>query len=278
MRDPCIVPENGIYYMYGTGWVCYKNSSGSLTGPWKKLGVVVSVPNDAINNHWAPEVHKYNGAYYMFTTYMSKKSGKRGCSVFRSEKPEGPFVEISDGHVTPKNQHAIDGTLFIDEEGQPWMVFVREWVGTEDGIGRMVAAKMSPDLTKLITEPIELFRADDPVWAKRGITDGPWMYRCVGGELLMIWSNFDDYGYCVGIARSDNGKIDGKWTQDEKQLYSGSMGELEGGHGMVFTSFEGQKYFSFHSPNQKVGKRKETPVFLPIREENATLVWDLSNE
>ena len=34
LRDPCIVVENGVYYAYGTGWVCYKNTSGSLAGDW----------------------------------------------------------------------------------------------------------------------------------------------------------------------------------------------------------------------------------------------------
>lgn len=275
LRDPFVVPENGVYYMYGTEWVCYKNTSGSLKGPWKKLGVVVSVPKDAVDNHWAPEVHKYNGAYYMFTTYLSNKTKKRGCAIFRSDKPEGPFVMISDGHITPKEWHSIDGTFFVDEEGQPWMVFVHEWIGNEDKIGEMVAAKMSPDLTKLISEPIKLFRADEPKWAVRGINDGPFMYRCKNGDLLMLWSNFDTDGYCVGIAKSDNGRLDGKWIHEEKQFYSGSMGEYEGGHGMVFTGFDGKMYFSFHSPNQKTNGRKETPVFLAIREENGTLVWDV---
>ena len=274
LRDPFILTENGVYYMYGTGWVCYKNTSGSLTGPWENLGVVVSVPEDAVKDLWAPEVHKYNGEYYMFTTYMSKKRGKRGCAVFRSSKPEGPFAEISNGHVTPNDWYAIDGTFYVDDEGQPWMIFVREWVGTKDKIGRMVAAKMSPDLTHLTSEPVELFRADDPIWAARGITDGPFLYRTESGELLMTWSNFDSHGYCVGIARSDNGRPDGKWTQEDKQLYSATMGKYEGGHGMIFTSLEGKLYFSFHAPNHRVGRRKETPVFIPLRKENGTLIWD----
>ena len=34
LRDPFIVLENGVYYAYGTGWVYYKNSSGSLESGW----------------------------------------------------------------------------------------------------------------------------------------------------------------------------------------------------------------------------------------------------
>ena len=101
------------------------------------------------------------------------------------------------------------------------------------------------------------------------------MYKCENGELIMIWSNFSDEGYCVGIARSDNGKVDGKWSQDDKLLYSKSMtGEYDGGHGMIFYSITGQMYLSIHSPNNAGDGRKETPVFIAIREENGTLVWD----
>ena len=69
LRDPFIVIENGVYYAYGTGWRCYRNTSGSLAGDWEDLGVVVEVPADAVDCHWAPEVHRYDGAFYMFTTY-----------------------------------------------------------------------------------------------------------------------------------------------------------------------------------------------------------------
>ena len=274
LRDPCIVVHDGTYYAYGTGWVAYKNTSGQLGGEWKSLGRVVTVPEDAIDNYWAPEVHKYNGEFYMFTTYKSAKTGHRGCSIFRSSTPEGPFVEISNGHATPADWDSIDATLYIDEEGQPWMIFVHEWTSTDDGIGRMAAAKMSADLTELVSEPIELFRADDSSWTNRQVTDGCWLYKCENGELIMIWSNFAADGYCVGIARSDNGRIDGNWSQDDTLLYSKTMqGEYDGGHGMIFTSLNGQMYLSIHSPNNASDGRSETPVFIAIREQNGTLVW-----
>ena len=275
LRDPYILLDDGTYYAYGTGWVCYMNTTGRLDGEWVSLGKVVSTPSDAINDYWAPEVYKYNGKYYMFTTYRSQTTGHRGCSVFCAEQPQGPFYEISDGHITPHDWDAIDGTLYIDEEDQPWMVFVHEWTCTEDGVGRMVAAKMSDDLKALISEPIELFRADDPSWSAFVVTDGCYMYHCESGELIMIWSNLDAHGYCVGIARSDNGRLDGNWTHDEELLYSKSMTrKYDGGHGMIFNSIGGQLYLAIHSPNNPDGDRMERPIFVAIREENGTLVWD----
>ena len=276
LRDPCILVVDGVYYAYGTGWVCWKNTSGDLATGWKSLGMVAQVPPHADTNYWAPEVHFYNGAYYMFTTYHSTETGHRGCTIMKSDSPEGPFAEITDGHITPRDWDAIDGTLYVDPDGQPWMIFVHEWTSTDDGVGRMAAARLSADLTHFVSEPVELFRADDPSWAKNKVTDGCWMYRCADGQLLMLWSNWDSAGYCVGIARSADGRVDGEWTQDKKLLYSKSMtGEYDGGHGMLFTDTDGQMYLSIHSPNSSSAGRKETPVFIPVREENGTLIWDI---
>lgn len=278
LRDPCILNEGGTYYAYGTGWVCYKNTSGSLEGPWESLGAVASVadPHTDGGSHWAPEVHRYGGAYYMFTTYFSKLTGHRGCTVMRSKSPEGPFTEITGGHITPASWDSIDGTLYVDPEGQPWMVFVHEWTCMPDRVGTFAAAKLSTDLTRLISEPFELFRADEPAWAAMGVTDGCWLHTAQNGDLLMVWSNFDADGYVVAVARSSNGRLDGRWLHEDTLLFSKSQngGLYDGGHAMIFTAADGQTYLSFHSPNAPVGARHERPVFLAIREENGKLVWD----
>ena len=153
------------------------------------------------------------------------------------------------------------------------MAFVHEWVTTDDNVGRMAIAKLSDDLTHFISEPIELFRADAPVWARNGVTDGCFMYKTKDNQLLMLWSNFCEQGYCVGIARSKNGKIDGEWVQDDNLLFSREIsGQYDGGHGMIFTDFNGQMYLSIHSPNSPAGDRLEKPVLIALSEENGTVV------
>ena len=294
IRDPFILVdrENQCYYMYGTtalevGSLDAKNTFSvyrstdleNFEGP-KVIFDGGKIGFWADRDFWAPEVHKYNGAYYMFTTYYSSKTNHRGCTILKSDSPEGPFREITNGHITPHDWDSIDGTFYVDPDGQPWMIFVHEWTSTDDGIGRMAAAKLSDDLTRFISEPVELFRADDPSWAKAQVTDGCWMYRCADGQLLMLWSNSDSAGYCVGIARSADGRVDGEWTQDRDLLYSKNMtGRYDGGHGMLFTDTDGQMYLSIHSPNNSSAGRKETPVFIRVRETaDSRLVWDLQGE
>lgn len=277
LRDPCIlVGDDGSYYAYGTGWKYYKNTSGSLRGAWSGPYDCVNVPADAGADFWAPEVHRYGGKYYMITTYRSKATGHRGCTVLRADDPAGPFTVISDGHITPKDWDSIDGTLTVDTHGQPWLVFVHEWTSTPDGVGRMAAAKLSEDLTHFISEPVELFTARAPSWAKNNVTDGCWMTRTSDGKLWMLWSNWDSKGYCVGLAYSENGEVDGKWKQTSRRLYSaGLTGGYDGGHGMLFTDTDGQTYLALHSPNSASAGRAETPVFIPIKEFAGSLVWDV---
>ena len=288
LRDPFLLMENDTYYLYGTfrisdchdtDWVCYKNISGSLEGEWKPIDKPLYVrPENAETNFWAPEVHKYNGFYYMFASYYSSLTKHRGVSVLKSDNPEGPFVEITNGHITSADWDAIDGTFYVDEEGQPWMIFVHEWTCTNDGVGRMAAAKLSGDLTRFISEPIELFRADDPIWATNIVTDGCFMHKTKDNQLLMIWSNRCEYGYCVGIARSENGKIDGEWMQDDKLLFSRQKsGIYDGGHGMIFIDKDKQMYLVIHSPNGPIGERNEEAVFIPVCEKNGTLIWKKTN-
>lgn len=286
LRDPFVLVEDDAYYVYGTGvenndwsntvWACYKNDSGRLDGEWKKTEkLVYELPKQAEKNRWAPEVHKYKGFYYMFATYYSSVTEHRGCTILKAESPEGPFIEITDGYVTPKEWNSIDATFYVDEDEQPWIIFVHEWTHTDDGIGRMAAAKLSDDLTHLVSEPIELFRADSPSWTDHKVTDGCFMYKTKDGQLLMIWSNFCESGYCVGIARSKNGKVDGEWIQDDKLLFSKEMtGKYDGGHGMIFKDKDGQMYLSVHSPNDSTEESGEKTIFVPIHEENGTLVCD----
>ncbi len=276
LRDPYIVVVDGVYYAYGTGWQCYVNRSGRLDGEWVKSEVspTVVVPEDFVKQNWAPEVHVVNGKYYMFTTYFSSKTQHRGCSVFCSATPEGPFVQISDGHFTPADWDCIDATLYIDPDGQPWSIFVHEWTCRPDHVGLMSVAKMSDDLTRLVSKPVDLFRADDAPWATAGVTDGCFMHRTAGGKLLMIWSNFAADGYCVGIAESENGRPDGRWVQHECRLYGKTDAgyPYDGGHGMLFTDVDGQTYLSMHSPNDPVGERDTTMVFLQIKEQDDDLI------
>lgn len=280
IRDPCILVYGQKYFMYGTGaatkagYGCYVSEDlENWAGPVNVFEADNESGFDGIGDYWAPECYHYNGYFYIFATYKSGTTSHRGVSIMRSESPLGPFTEITDGHITPDDWDAIDGTLYIDKKGEPWMIFVHEWTSMPDQIGDMSYAKLSEDLTHFTTEPVRMFKADDPFWTANRVTDGPCPYRTSDGSLIMIWSNnIIKSGYSVGIARSSNGEIDGEWTHDTFPLYvKGKYHELDGGHGMIFESLEGKLMLSIHSPNSSDEGNMTHAVFYELEDTGRTI-------
>lgn len=280
IRDPFVVPvaAERRYYLFGTSvpeaWAApatgldYYTSSDlrHWEGPFPAFRPPAGFWSD--RNYWAPEVHAYRGRYYLFASFKAE-GVCRGTQVLAADGPGGPFVPISDGPVTPRDWESLDGTLYVDADGQPWIVFCHEWVQVGDG--EICALRLSDDLTAAIEPPHLLFRASEAPWVReinskgrRGyVTDGPWLHRLASGDLLMLWSSFSAGGYTVGVARSASGDILGPWQQLPEPLYAD-----DGGHCMVFRDFDGQLWLSLHRPN---GSPNERPLFLPLREGETSL-------
>lgn len=272
IRDPFIVTYEEKYYLYGTrGETAWGVASGldvyvsDDLENWSGAHECFSVPENfwADKEIWAPEVHFYNGKFYMFVTFRSEERD-RATQILRSNSPMGPFLPFTDDAITPVGWRCLDGTFYVDKKGDPYIVFCREWQQVVDG--EIHAMKLTKDLSAAAGEPFLLFKASQPDWADKTretfITDGPFMYRTKCGRLLMIWSTFTQSGYVQAIACSDNGEIDGKWYNEELLF------EKDGGHGMIFDDLEGKKHLVLHSPNQNPYER---PVMFDICEENGTL-------
>ena len=273
IRDPFILPYDGKYYLYGTrgktAWVAAEGLDVYVSNDletWSEPHECFSVPENFWANKeiWAPEVHVYNGSFYMFVSLRSDER-KRATQILKSESPLGPFLPFTDGAITPADWTCLDGTFYVDKNGDPYIIFCHEWVEVTDG--EIHAMKLTCDLTAPAGEPFLLFRASEPDWADKTrdkfITDGPFMYRTECGKLLMIWSTFTPTGYVQAIACSDNGEIDGNWYH-EKPLF-----EDNGGHGMIFEDYNGAKHLVLHSPNENPLER---PVLFDIAEENGNLI------
>lgn len=272
IRDPFVLPHEGKYYLYGTrGATAWTKATGldvyvsDDLENWSDPHECFAVPENFWANKevWAPEVHVYNGVFYMFVSLKSD-SRPRGTQILKSDSPMGPFLPFTDDAITPKEWECLDGTFYVDQNGDPYIVFCHEWVQVKDG--EICAMKLNEDLSAPVGKPFILFTASQPDWADKTrdsfVTDGPFMHRTAEGRLLMIWSTFTKKGYVQAVACSDNGEIDGKWLNDNL------MFEENGGHGMIFEDFSGKKYLILHSPNENPLER---PVMFEIKEENGTL-------
>ncbi|MBQ3079895.1 MAG: family 43 glycosylhydrolase [Clostridia bacterium] len=277
IRDPFVLTDGGKYYLYGTrGATCWGTANGFDVYVSDNLenwdGPFVCFENDgsfwADRNYWAPEVHVYKGAYYMFASFKNE-TVRRGTAILKAETPMGPFVPHSNGCITPKDWECLDGTFYVDKKGTPYMVFCHEWV--QAGDGEVDAVKLTNDLTAPDGEPRLLFHASDAAWCKvmhhssgvsGCVTDGPFMWRCEDGSLLCLWASFSEGGYTQAVALSDNGDIDGNFTQIDPLFMD------DGGHGMVFKGLDGKLYLTLHSPNAHL---EERPYFYEIFERNGRL-------
>ena len=95
-------------------------------------------------NYWAPECHVYQGKYYLFATFFDTTANLRGTTILVADQHNGPFTEHAIGRITPQEWGALDGTLYIDRQGNPWMVFCHEW--TQIGDGTVEALPLQKDL------------------------------------------------------------------------------------------------------------------------------------
>ena len=274
IRDPYILAENGKYYMYGTrGEGCWDVCSGfdvytsNDLENWSEPVSVFEKTEDfwATHQFWAPEVHKYCGKYYMFASFKADVKC-RATHILVSDAPNKTFTPLTSNPITPEDMECLDGTLYVTEEGEPWLVFCHEWKQAVDG--GMCAVRLTKDLKKRDGEVITLFRGSSPRWSKpyaegQYITDGPFLYRGKGGRLYMLWSTICN-GYKEAVAVSDNGKIDGNWTHCDEYLFADN-----GGHGMIFTDFDGELKFIMHAPNKTPNER---PHIFAIEEKNGFIV------
>ena len=275
-RDPFILLCDGKYYFYqrAENGVCCSLSLDLEN--WSEPVMVYTMPKDfhGIKDlFWAPECHYYKGNFYLFTSVFSNRTGRRNIAVYRSKDPLGPFVDISDGCVGKPEWDTIDGTLYVDKEGKPWLVFVHEWTGNPDKVGRMAVARLSDDLSHIASEPKDIFKATDTEFARNSITDGPYLYETESGRLIMIWSNFGKKGYFIAKAYSDNG-IDGEWKQEDELLYEKEIKPefaFDGGHGMIFADKYGKLRLALHTPNIPVDGTYEHLLILEIQESDNTL-------
>lgn len=273
IRDPFVLTEGGQYYMYGTRGGNFGQKTGGFdvyTGTdlqtWSEPKPIFESAEYGLDRdvHWAPELHKYGGRYYLFATF-TQANGRRATYSLVSDTPDGKFAPVSGKPLTPEEWWSLDGTLFIDDDGAPWLVFCHEHVQVLNGT--VCAVRLTPDLGAPAGEPILLFYGSDAYGAPandegRYVTDGPFLHRGENGRLYMMWSTGINGQYCQCLAVSEGGGVTGPWRQLEP------MFTADGGHGMLFRALDGQLMLTLHRPNNQPDER---PQFFAVTDDGSAL-------
>lgn len=281
IRDPFILPvgSEGAYYLFGStdadiwkgpavGFDCYR--SADLVR-WDGPHPAFRPPEGfwADQNFWAPEVHEHAGRWFMFATF--KADGvPRGTQALVADHPAGPYRPHSRDRLTPARWECLDGTLHVDDAGQPWLVFCHEWVQVGDGT--VCAQRLTDALDDTVGDVTVLFSASEAPWAEEvhssrhgpgHVTDGPFLHRTGDGTLLLLWASFRDGRYAQGLARSRSGHVLGPWDHVSDPLHAS-----DGGHGMCFRTWSGDLHLALHTPNHTPAERA---VLVPLVEEGGLL-------
>jgi GH43 family beta-xylosidase len=272
MGDPFVLQHAGKYYLFGTtssntGFQYY--TSEDLVY-WKPGGWAYQKTENSWADalFWAPEVKFYRGKFYM--TYSGRVRGsnpalwKMLTALAVSDKPEGPYRDL---HAPwfDAGYSAIDGHIFVDTDGAPYLYFSRN--GSQDGYsyGVNYGVALAGDLSKLLGEPVKLTEADQPWerinWARNRCNEGPAVLKHNGKYYLTYSANSTGApGYGVGYAVAD--KPLGPWVKSpDNPLLASSLeiGVSSPGHNSITMSPDGKEMFIvYHShadPDNPKGAR-----------------------
>jgi len=208
--DPWVIKHNGNYYFCSSGEKDGQNfisvsESSSLVNPGKRKRVFAS-PETGWNstNIWAPELHHYNGKWYIY--YAAGKSGppylyqRTGVLESVSNDPQGDYIdkgvlitgEDSDDYVG--TIWAIDLTM-TEVDGQLYGI----WSGWEENVAThktpqyLYISKMSNPYT-ISSERVKISSPEEE-WETGGplnLNEGPEILKH-NGDIFIIYSTRESW-------------------------------------------------------------------------------------
>lgn len=247
LGDPNILLHDNVYYAYGTnasdGIEVYTSDDLQT---WKKSPNLALHKNDtwASRWFWAPEVY-YIASKKKFYMYFT---ADEHIGVATSDSPLGPFTQEKKESMWP-SEKAIDNSLFIDEDGTPYLYFVRFTDGSV-----VWSVELESDLQTVKRETLTRCFAVSQPWEniQGRINEGPFVIK-QNNKYYMTYSanHFESPYYGVGYATSDSPK--GPWTKYANNPILQKPKDFLGvGHHSLFKDKSGKwkiVYHAHYSPN-----------------------------
>lgn len=243
LGDPFILLHNGTYYAYGThsseGIEVY-TSDDLLT--WKSKGLALNKKDSWADRwFWAPEIYYINDKFYMYY------SADEHICVAVSDSPEGPFVQsIKEPMIA--EEKCIDNSLFIDDNGTPYLTFVR----FNDG-NNIWIAELEKDLVTIKKETMQpcvhVSQEWEKVWPR--VNEGSFIVKHNGLYYMTYSANsYESPFYGVGYATATSPM--GPWAKFERNPILQKPDTLVGaGHSAMFRDKAGQLKIVFHAHHDK---------------------------
>ena len=243
LGDPFIMFWNGLYYAYGTqspnGIVVYISEDMlNWTISEQSNGLALNKADVwAERFFWAPEVYHINGKFYMYY------SADEHICVATSDSPLGPFKQDVQQPMID-GEKCIDNSLFIDDDGKPFLFFDR----FDDGLNICVA-ELEDNLITIkpatIKKCIHVSQEWEQIWPR--VNEGSFVIKHNGTYYMTYSANsYESPFYGVGFATAQ--AVTGPWTKYENNPILQKPGELVGvGHSAMFTDKEDKLRIVFHA-------------------------------
>jgi arabinan endo-1,5-alpha-L-arabinosidase len=238
-HDPSMIKQGGVYYLFSTGDEYGLNGgtiqirrSGDMAR-WELAGTVFDQIPDwvaqalggAPPNLWAPDIVERGGRYYLY--YAGSRFGSNrsviGLATNATLDRGSPDYRWNDAGLVLEstaadNWNAIDPSLALDAEGQPWLAFGSFWDGVkmrriDPRTGKLDAA--DPTLYSLAS------RGGGPIEAPAIVYRAGFFYLFVSFDLCCRGA---DSTYKIMVGRA--GSITGPYADRAGVLMSQGGGTL----------------------------------------------------
>lgn len=248
LGDPFILLHEGTYYAYGTH--SDKGIEVYVSDNLKTWSRPAQLPDGlALNKKdvwadrwfWAPEVYLVNGIFYMYY------SADEHICVATSKSPLGPFEQEKKEPMIA-DEKCIDNSLFIDDDGKPYLFFDR----FNDGLNIWVA-ELTDDLLQIKRETmrpcIHVSQPWEMIWPR--VNEGAFVMKHEGVYYMTYSANsYESPFYGIGCATATD--VNGPWTKYEHNPLLQCPGDLVGvGHSAMFRDKKGQLRIVFHAHKDK---------------------------
>lgn len=305
MGDPYVLlASDGKYYMYGT------NGTDKMPGfkayfsenlvDWKDVGYVYkgNVPGSwALKNFWAPEVYERKGKFYMFFSADWKFNPSNETENFRigvavSDKPTGPFTDISDKPLFDPGYPIIDANI-LQFKGRTYLYYSRccyknpvesevsDWAKKQQLYQTVEESwvygiEIASDFKSVIGEPVLLLQPPKNMndkqseWESRSVTSGEVNRRWTEGsfafvhkdKIYMMYSAnyFGGQNYAVGYATANQPLGPFKKAENnpvlQKNMEKGGVVTGTGHNSVTWSKNRKTMYCVYHGRTSKTGKKR----------------------
>lgn len=261
LADPFILLHNDVYYAYGTGAadgieVMTSDDLKTWTRNADHLDRLALHKDDSFGEKWfwAPEVYYVNDRFYMYY------SAEEHICVATADSPLGPFKQEVKRPML-EGEKAIDNSLFIDDDGTPYLFFDR----FNDGLNIWVA-ELETDLMTIKTETlhpcIHVSQEWEQVWPR--VNEGAFVIKHEGTYYLTYSANsYESQFYGIGCATATD--IMGEWTKySHNPLLQKPDGLVGVGHSAMFKDKMGDWKIVFHAHQSETAIHPRNMFFASV--------------